>query len=235
MSNAPTSWLAGQSQTFPVTVTNTSTYTWLATGYNRTLLDLHFMPVAGGSAKRSTWLTNQYFSLPANLAPGGKVTLNVAVTAPAKPGALVLEALMLKEHNFWFQQWAPVNATVASAVWAASYNLAGAPASWTAGQSNTVTVTVTNAGNITWPSTGSYRVDLELHFTTRTGGSVNQNYWLTNQAYSLPGDLAPGNSVTMTVTVKAPSSKGSMYLEVEMIKEHQFWFLQVASVPVTVS
>ena len=235
MSKAPTSWLAGQSQTFPVTVTNTSTYTWLATGYNRTLLDLHFMPIAGGAAKRSTWLTNQYFSLPANLAPGGKVTVNVAVTAPAKPGALVLEALMLKEHNFWFQQWAPVNATVASAVWAASYNLAGAPASWTAGQSNTVTVTVTNAGNITWPSTGSYRVDLELHFTTRTGGSVNQNYWLTNQAYSLPGDLAPGNSVTMTVTVKAPSSKGSMYLEVEMIKEHQFWFLQVASVPVTVS
>jgi len=235
MSKAPTSWLAAQTQTFPVTVTNTSNYTWLSAGTYRTDLELHFMPVAGGAAKSSTWLTNQAFSLPANLAPGGKVTMNVTVTAPSKTGSLVLEALMIKEHQYWFQQWAPVNVTVAAAAWTATYNMAGAPASWTKSQSQSVIVTVTNAGNITWPSTGSYRVDLELHFATRTGGAVNRAYWLTNQAYSMPANLAPGSSVTMTVTVTAPASAGSFYLEAEMIKEHQFWFSQTASIPVTVS
>ena len=161
--------------------------------------------------------------------------MSVKVTAPFKTGSLVLEALMIKEHQYWFQQWAPVNVTVAAAAWTATYNMAGAPASWTKSQSQSVTVTVTNAGNITWPSTGSYRVDLELHFATRTGGAVNRAYWLTNQAYSMPADLAPGSSVTMTVTVTAPASAGSFYLEAEMIKEHQFWFSQTASIPVTVS
>ena len=235
MSKAPTSWLAGQSQTFPVTVTNTSTYTWLSTGGNRTDLDLHFLPVAGGAAKRSTWLTNQAFSLPANLAPGGKATVKVTVTAPTKTGSLVLEAIMIKEHSFWFQQWAPVNVTVAVAVWSATYNLAGAPASWTKGQSRGVTVTVTNSGNMSWPSAGDNRVDLHFHFTTRTGGAINRAYWLTSQFFSLPADLAPGNSVTLTVSVTAPASAGSMFLEVEMIKEHQFWFSQSAYIPVSVS
>ena len=57
-------------------------------------------------------------------------------------------------------------------------------------------VTVTNTGNTTWPSSGYNRVDLDLHFTTQAGGSAKLAFWLTSQAYSLPGDLAPGSSVT---------------------------------------
>jgi hypothetical protein len=96
-------------------------------------------------------------------------------------------------------------------------------------------VTVTNAGNSTWPSSGYHRVDLEFHFTTQTGGSAKRAFWLTNQAYSMPGALAPGHSVTLTVSVTAPPSTGSMFPEAEMIKEHQFWFHQSASIPVGVS
>ena len=235
MGKVPAAWLSGQTQTFPVTVTNTSTYTWLSTGYYRTDLDLHFMPVAGGAVKRSTWLTNQAFSLPANVAPGGKATVNVTVTAPLQAGSMVLEALMIKEHAFWFQEWAPLNVTVAAAVWSASYSLSGAPATWTKSQTLGVTVTVTNTGNVTWPSTGYYRVDLDVHFTTQPGGSANRSAWLTNQAYSMAADLVPGKSVTLTVSVTAPAGGGSVFLEAEMIKEHQFWFSQSASVPVTVS
>ena len=235
MSKAPMSWLGGQTQTFPVTVTNTSTYTWLSTGYYRTDLDMHFMPVAGGAAKRSTWLTNQAFSLPADLAPGGKATVNVSVTAPARTGPLVLEAVMIKEHQFWFQQWAPVNVTVAAAVLSASYNLTGAPAAWTKGQTMSATVTATNTGNIAWPSVGYNRVDLCLHFTTRPGGSANGAYWLTSQCYAMPADLAPGNSVTLTVSVTAPATAGSLHLEAEMVWEHHFWFTQSGAIPVIVA
>jgi hypothetical protein len=67
------------------------------------------------------------------------------------------------------------------------------------------------------------------------GGSVVQNSWLTSQAFALPNDVLPGASVTVAVTVTAPSSSGALYLEAEMIKEHAYWFMQVSSVPVTVS
>ena len=235
MSKAPTSWVAGQSQSFPVTVTNTSTATWISTGFYSTDLDLHFATSAGGSANQARWLNSKAFSLPANLAPGGSVTLTVTLAAPSSTGSLVLEAEMIKEHQFWFQQWQPVTVTVALPVWSASYNLTGVPASWTKGQSQSVTVTVTNIGNTTWPSTGYTEVDLDFHFTTQPGGSAQQTHWLTSQAFSLPAALGPGNSVTITVSVTGPSSTGFMSLEAEMIKEHQFWFQQTGSVGVSVS
>jgi N-acetyl-anhydromuramyl-L-alanine amidase AmpD len=232
----PTTWVAGQSQTFPVTVTNTGNSVWPSTGYYRVDLDLHFATSAGGSAKVSTWLNSKAFSLPADLAPGSSVTLNVTFAAPSHTGALVLEAEMIKEHQFWFQQWAPVNVTVAAPIWSASYDLTGVPATWTKGQSQSVTVTVTNTGNQSWPSTGTNKVDLDYHFTTHVGGSAKQAYWLTSKAYGLPGDVLPGHSVTVTVAVVAPTTgAGSMFLEAEMIKEHEFWFTQTGAVAVTVS
>jgi hypothetical protein len=128
-----------------------------------------------------------------------------------------------------------VNVTVAAPSWTATYDLSKAPASWTAGQSKTSSVTITNTGNQAWPSTGYTEVDIDFHFTTVTGGSAQQSHWLTSQALSIPGNLAPGASATFMVTITAPAIKGSMFLEAEMIKEHQFWFQSVGSVAVTVN
>jgi hypothetical protein len=235
MSKAPASWVAGQSQTFPVTVTNTGNQAWPSTGYTEVDLDLHFTTVAGGSAQQSHWLTSQAFALPANVAPSGSVTVNVPVTAPTTGGSVILEAEMIKEHQFWFAQSSAVNVTVAAPSWTATYDLSKAPAAWTSGQGKTFSVTVTNTGNQTWPSTGYTEVDIDFHFTTVTGGSAQQSHWLTSMALSIPGNLAPGASATMSVTITAPATKGSMFLEAEMIKEHQFWFQSVAWAPVTVN
>jgi spore germination protein YaaH len=235
LSGVPTSWVTGQSQTFNVTVTNTGDVTWPSTGYTEVDLDLHFTTVTGGSAQESHWLTSQAFSLPNDVAPGASVPVNVTVTAPTTTGSVFLEAEMIKEHQFWFSQVASVSVNVAAPVWSAGYNLSSAPTTWTAGQSQTFNVTVTNTGNTTWPHTGYTEVDLDLHFTTVTGGSTQESQWLTSQAFALPSDVAPTTSATFAVTVTPPNSTGSMFLEAEMIKEHQFWFSQVASVSVNVA
>ena len=118
--------------------------------------------------------------------------------------------------------------------WAASYDIANSPTTWTANQSQTYTVTVTNAGSQTWPSGGSAPVHLGVHFAT-TGGGYPVNYpWLTDQRFALPADLPAGASVTLTITVTAPGAGGHDVLEYQMVKETQFWFSQIANVAVTV-
>jgi N-acetylmuramoyl-L-alanine amidase len=234
-SKVPTTWVAGRSQTFPVTVTNVGDVTWSASGHGTDDLDLHFATSAGGAAKQSTWLNSKAFALPADLGPGASVTMNVTFAAPARTGALVLEFEMLKNKDFWYQQWQPVAVNVAASDKAASYDMSQVPTSWLAGQSQTFPVTVTNTSNQTWLSTGTYRTDLDLHFATSGGGAAKQSTWLNSKAFSLPANLPPGGSVTMNVTFAAPSKRGSLVLEAEMVKEHQYWFQNWQAVKVTVS
>ena len=148
---------------------------------------------------------------------------------------MVLEAEMVKEQDFWYQQWQSVSVNVASLDKAASYDMSNVPVSWSAGTSQTFAVTVTNTSNQTWLSTGTYRTDLDLHFAPAAGGSVKQSTWLNSKAFSLPANLAPGGSVTLNLTFTAPSKVGSFVLEAEMVKEHQYWFQNWQAVKVTVN
>lgn len=233
MSGAPTTWVAGQTRSFPVTVHNLGDQAWPSGTANPVKLDLNFSTGSGG-ANGCCWLTSQTYSLPANVAPGGSATLTVSVTAPGQTGRLFLEAQLFKNQQFWFPTWNFVTVS-AGGTYTATYDLSHAPRTWTAGQSQTFQVTVTNTGNVTWQSTGYYEFDLDLHFTTAKGGSGHEASWLTSLAYSLPNDLAPGASATFSITVTAPSTTGSMQLEAEMIKEHAFWFVSVAYVAVAVA
>jgi hypothetical protein len=239
MSTVPTLWKAGEIKAFSVKVTNTGSMTWPSTGYNEVDLDLHFATSSGGSANQANWINSQAFALPADVLPNANVMVPVTFMAADHPGgSLTLEGVMIKEHQFWFdavtvtpQQWSPITATVVQA----AYDMTSAPPAWTAGQTQTFKVTVTNKTTFTWIHTGYNEFDIDLHFTTTPGGSAQQGSWLTSQAFAMPIDLAPGASVSMNVTVTAPSTTGNMFLEAEMIKEHAYWFTDVSAVAVTVS
>ena len=234
MSKAQRAWSLGHSYSFPVTINNTGTQTWPHAGTQPVKLNLHFTTRTGGSTKTAYWLSNNTYSLPADLAPGQSLILTVRVPAPPRAGVMFLEAEMIKENQFWFKKYAPVTIMAAPGGWSASFNVTHVPATWVAGQPQTFSVSVTNNGWQTWPSTGYTEVDLDLHFATSAGGAANQSGWLTSAAVKLPKNVAPGRSVAIQVRVTPPRS-GSLILELEMIKEHQFWFLQFQPVSVAVA
>src|SRR5260370_455449 len=119
--------------------------------------------------------------------------------------------------------------------WFARYTAGGPPTTWTANQTQTYTISLTNTGNQTWPAGGSSPVHLGVHFATSGGGYGTSgtgvgNGWLTDQRFALPADLTPGASVQLTITVAAPSTGGNLVLEYQMVKEFQFWFGQFSDV-----
>jgi hypothetical protein len=117
--------------------------------------------------------------------------------------------------------------------WFASYGTATTPTAWAVNQTQTYTVTVTNSGNQTWPASGSNPVHLGVRFVN-AGGGFGTNTAYADQRFTLASDLAAGASVTLTISVAAPSSPtGSLVLEYQMVKENQFWFGQYADVLVT--
>jgi hypothetical protein len=230
----PTAWSPAQSQAVTLTLINLGSLTWPSGGTNPVQLDLHFSTAPGGTAVMSKWLTSEIFSLPSDVPPGGSVSVTVTAKAPATAGSLYLEAQMFKNHQFWFQQWQSSATSVGALSWGANYNLCAAPRNWAVGQTQTFQVIVTNAGSEAWPAGGSNPVMLNLHFTSRQGGSAAMSSWLNSYNTLLPADVAPGQTVSVTVTVTSPGSTGSMYLEGQIFKNHQFWFQQWQSAPVTV-
>ena len=233
LTQAPTNWSEGDSQTFQLTLTNRGTQAWPATGANPVRLNLHFTTAPGGSAKMASWLTSQNLALPGNVAPGASVTLSVTVKAPMRAGSMYLEAQLYKDKQFWFQQWAKAAVAVQPS-FAATYDTCQLPATYSTGQTRSVTVTLTNTGADAWPSAGTNRVRFNLHFTTVPGGTAVMSKWVSSQSFDLPNDVAPGGSVSVTVNVTAPSSAAQLYLEVQAYKNQQFWFAQWLTSPATV-
>jgi hypothetical protein len=214
-STPPTSWTTGQTQTYSVTLTNTGSQTWNATGVDRVVLSVHFgtsddIPGVG-------WATEQRFALPADLAPGGSVTLSVTVTAPSATGGYVLRQRMFKEYVAWFAQMQKTTVMVSPATDLAANYSSTPPTSWTSGQTQTYSVTVTNTGSQTWSATGVNRVVLGVHFGT--SDDTPGVGWATEQRFALPADLAAGGSVTLSVTVTAPSATGGYVLRQRMLTE----------------
>lgn len=105
------------------------------------------------------------------------------------------------------------------------------PATLSAGQSLTVSVGVKNISDTTWPdpkiadpdrpTRGAYAVRLSYRFRTPAEASTLKGF---DSRVELPGPLAPGESVTMEVPLKAPAAPGDYTLQFDLVQEMYAWF-----------
>lgn len=227
---APRSWVAQQTQTFVIKATNTGNRTWPSGGVNPVDLSLHFAPTTGGYSTWASWVTDQRFSLPADVPPGSTIALLVSVSAPPGPSALVLEAQMVKEEQFWFDEWAALATTTSAPLWAASYDVTQVPRTWRPNQAQAFSITLTNTGNLLWPAGGGNPVRLGVHFSSAAGGYAVWPSWMTDQRFSLAADVPPGGSITISGSLTAPASPMATVLEATLVREEQFWFAESAPI-----
>lgn len=121
LSRVPTRWVQGQSQRFIIRAFNCGVMTW-PSGHVLTRVkgNLHFTLKPGGYANHAYWLGSVSADLRGGDVPtAGDVSPNhwaiVQVTmTPKFHGRVSLEALMVKDYQFWFDQVTSTPAQFAS-------------------------------------------------------------------------------------------------------------------------
>jgi glucose/arabinose dehydrogenase len=223
----PAGTLPGKTVSFPLTITNVGSETWLSSGTTKVRLGVY---LNGRSDLPNDWPTQPVrFSLPRNVAPGQSVTINVSLKAPTTPGNYVLRARMVKENVAWFEPLFKSDFQVQTL--AASY-AGNVPTVWSTKQTQSYQITVTNTGTATWNAGGTDKVRLAVWF----GGSSDKPPTGSSQPMrvALPRDILPGESVTLSVSIAAPSSAGNYTLRHRMIKETVGYFSEMLRTAVSV-
>ncbi len=122
--------------------------------------------------------------------------------------------------------------TFTGAAYCATYeNLIRAPRTWVKGVAQTFTVTVSNCGTVTWAMTGTSRMNLNMHFTTRRGGILERSDWLLYGLFDITRKLPTNRSTIITVTLKPNFTSSGVWLEATMLRRSHYYFEQVTHHP----
>ena len=230
--NVPISWVAGETRTVQVSVSNDGGRVWPASGVDPVRLGYKWVSNVTGE----TIMGAQRTSLGSDVPPGQTVTLQIQVTAPVYPANYTMFLDLYKENEFAFADKgiAPDDTPTGVTVdFKASYLLGAA--TFAAGQTTVVPVTITNAGKGTIPVTSSYPVTLGHHWFDAAGKAV---LW-DGPRTKLTADLLAGQSVLVAAQVTAPSQGGAYTLRFDLVQEGISWFSQkgvpTGNMPVTIA
>ncbi len=235
----------------PVKVTNKSDLTWPAIGgfdgKNKISLSYRWLTLSGEQIEGYT----PRFPLHYDLAPGESITLDVEIKAPSAPGIYIAEFDMVQEHVSWFANKGSETARIGIKVGAPeepldiSFTIAHealpdegfraeiSPAyekiTAKINATTVLPVKVTNKSNLTWPYKGNFdgksRISLSYRWLTLSGEQI-EGY---TPRFPLHYDLAPGESITLDVEIKAPSAPGRYIAEFDMVQELVAWFANKGS------
>ncbi|HUQ17138.1 MAG TPA: S8 family serine peptidase, partial [Candidatus Saccharimonadales bacterium] len=160
---------------YSVTVTNSGTRTWSASGPTPVHLSYHWLTSAGTMV---VW-DGARASLPSDLAAGQSAVIALPVTAPADAGSYLLRLDLVEEGIAWFSgQGVPtrdVPITVSSG-FAATITptlAAGAPLPvLLPGGRTAIPLTLRNDGTATWPAGGTNPVRVAVHLIDASGATA---------------------------------------------------------------
>ena len=211
-----------QRLTVPVTIQNTGSSTWPASGTPFVELGTHW--AQGGAVIEFEGLRT---SLPQSLAPGQTVTVQANVDAPSQPGTYQLQFDLALEGVSWFSsKGVPVGATsvtVRAPTYGAQY-VPGAVGAVAASVTTTVPMSVTNTSDFGWSPT---TFALAYHIYDVTNKLVVWDGVRTQ----FPTALAPGQSAQLQAVLALPSVGGSYIVKWDMVQEGVTWFSQKGVAP----
>jgi RHS repeat-associated protein len=215
--SVPSAMTAGVQYSTSVTFTNTGNTTWDPANGKYSIAAIN--PVNNPS-----WGYNRA-GLGSPVAPGEQRTFPITVTAPATPGNYNFQWMLIEEG---VELFGTPSSNVAVSVTAAPANGAAALGmsvpSLTQGQNATISVTMQNTGNTTWPAGSNYKL-----------GSKNpdENLIWGVQRVDLASNVAPGQQTTFTFPITAPAT-GTYTMQWQMMQRYVEWFGGIASASVTV-
>jgi NADPH-dependent 7-cyano-7-deazaguanine reductase QueF-like protein len=205
--SVPTTWATGQTQTLSVTMKNTGTTTWTAgSSYS-----LGYLNASG----TTLWGIGRV-QVSGSVAPGQTTTFTFSVTAPSSTGTAISQWRMVQDGVEWFGDYSPsLTLTVSAATNGAQFVSQSVPTTWTAGQTQTLSVTMKNTGSTTWTAANSY----SLGYLNASGTTL----WGIGRV-QVSGSVAPGQTATFTFSVKAPTSSGTAISQWRMVQDGVEWF-----------
>lgn len=93
-------------------------------------------------------------------------------------------------------------------------------------------VTIQNQGNFTWPASGSNAVTLSYYWLDSQGKPISASIAGQSNVTTLPSDVAPGQSIGLSLMVHAPALAGSYRLVIDAQQQGQ-WFGSLGATPLT--
>jgi subtilisin family serine protease len=231
----PTAAKAASAFTGRVTVTNTSSFTWRAANPSAVRLEWGWLDAAGQGVAG----LGGVMPLPADMPVGASATLTGSIAAPAVPAATVgptpftLRLDLVRDGVTAFSEKGVTALAVPVAVgsgFGATYAPVAQAATFDSGTTGALEVRVTNSGTVAWPAAGSNPMRLSYHWL-KDGAVV---VWDGLRGV-LPADVAPGATVTLSLSVLPPEQAGTYTLRLDLVHEGIAWLSGLGVAPTDIA
>jgi hypothetical protein len=160
-------------------------------------------------------------TIDADIVPGGGASTTVPFTVPAIGNYIV--RWDLQASGTW---WNPLYGSPVreqyfrGADWSVDWVSDNVPTSWTAGETKMITATFANDGGRIWNAASPGPVQLGYKWVSNATGNTFPG---TNRV-SLPGDVQPGQTVTLQIPVTAPVYPTNYTMSLDLYKQNEFAF-----------
>jgi len=91
------------------------------------------------------------------------------------------------------------------------------------GQLRTISISLKNSGNWSWPISGNNPVKVGYRWLTLDGRDVPTELWSAIRT-ALPSSVTPGATITINADVVAPRALGPLNLQLDLVEEGVTWF-----------